>query len=272
VLALTMAAGGHVMVCGTHPVQLVVSRTWDGNAGVRYPLIFAYELEGDQHNPPPETTTPLVGDLSFAYRDLCLETLDYGLMLQGRLRKRNAGLGKLAYCSVDFVRPHASASNRDDTLREAAPLDPNFPRLTLRPEVSGPGKFFAPEAQGLDVEVYNPAYFRRNSGQAGSCTYVPSVTRPCFQPIYGLVCNDLLEPTSNQPVAFWTSVYADRVADVPGAVAARSVVFGFPPVLMKPEESKPAMDLILFNEWKLPRSGNAMAERASAERPGASRE
>jgi len=258
VLALAMAAGGHVMVAGKHPVQLVINR---GLArGDKFPVIFVHELEGDQHLPAPVVGEPLVGDLSFAYRDLCLETMDYALMLAQRIRRRNASSERVSYCPIEFIRPVGSNSGRDDTLREAFPLDPNFPTLTLRPEVSGPDDFYAPAARGLDVEVYNPQYFRRNSGRAGACDHVPTTTRPCFQPIYGVGSNDTMEPTYHQPIAFWTSVYADRVAvDVPGAVAARSVVFGFPPVLMTPSEFKPVMDLILFDEWKLPRGANAAA-------------
>jgi hypothetical protein len=179
----------------------------------------------------------------------------------------------VTYCFLDYTRPVGSNSERDDTLREAFPLDPNFPTLTIRPEVSGVDDFYAAAARGLDVEVYNPQYFRRNSGRAGACDYVPPEPRPCFQPIYGVGSNDPMEPTYHQPVAFWTSVYADRVAvDAPGAVAARSVVFGFPPVLMTPTEFKPVMNLILFDEWQLPRSANAAAVSTAADRHGAPRE
>jgi hypothetical protein len=50
VLALTMAAGGHIMVCGNFPVQDVVSRTYTKN--VRFPIIWLYELEGKQSGVP----------------------------------------------------------------------------------------------------------------------------------------------------------------------------------------------------------------------------
>jgi hypothetical protein len=62
------------------------------------------------------------------------------------------------------------------------------------------------------------------------------------------------------------------VADVPGAVGARSVVFGFPPVFIAEAEFRPVMDRILFDEWKLPRGTNAAAQRAAAERLGAAPE
>jgi hypothetical protein len=169
--------------------------------------------------------------------------------------------GKNQYCRIDGVRPHDgfSTSLRDDTMREAHSLDPNFPSLALRPEAAAPGKWYDPAVRGLDVEVYNPAYFRKGSGVTGSCDYVPVAPRSCFQPIYGLGCFDTLEPTYNQPIAFWTSAYANHVADVPGSVGARSVVFGFPPVFMPPDDFRPGMDYILFNEWKLPRGANLKA-------------
>lgn len=261
ILALAMAAGGHVMVAGTHPINLVITRPW---RGVRFPLIFAYELEGDQHTPPPLTSDPLIGDLSFAYRDLCLDTIDYGVQNTSRIRKRNAGNGKIAYCPLDFIRPSGANSDRDDSMREAVPFDPNFESLTIRPEVSGPTNFYAPASRGLDAEVYNPAYFRRNSGKPGACDYVPPSTRPCFQPIYLLGSNDTAEPTYHQPVAFWSAAYENRVADVPGAIGARSLVFGFAPVLMNPSQVQEAMNYILYDEWQLPRGSSAAILRATA--------
>jgi len=42
------------------------------------------------------------------------------------------------------------------------------------------------------------------------------------------------------------------VPDV-GGPAGRSAIWGFHPVYFKPEEVKSAIDIILFEEWKLPR-------------------
>ena len=256
VLALAMAAGSHIMVAGYHPIQHVINRGWDGPAGLRFPVIWLYELEGKQDGAP--VLSPTVGELSFAYRELCLETMDYAY--QKTTLVRPATGARRLYCPSSVVRNHggASSTEREDTMREALPLDPNFPALALRPEAAGPGQFYDPALRGLDVEVYNPFYYQRNSGQAGSCQYVPA-PRSCFQPIYGLGCIDTLEPVYNQPIAFWTSAFADRVADIPGAVGARSVVFGFPPVFIAENEFRPVMDYILFEEWKLPRSANLTA-------------
>jgi hypothetical protein len=248
VLALAMAAGSHIMICGNQPVQDVASRIY--SKGVKYPLIFLYELEppGAQTGTGPNINNP-VGDLSFAYRELCLETMDFAVLPPGTPRSTKQ------YCRVDLIRGRNGNSDRDDSMREARSADPNFPTVALRPEAAGPGKWYDPAVRGLNVEVYNPAYFR----QGGLCQFVPRNPRSCFEPIYTLGSFDTTEPTYNQPIAFWTSAYADRVADVPGAVAARSVVFGFPPVFIAPDEMRTGMNYILYSEWKLPRRANIQA-------------
>jgi hypothetical protein len=244
VLALAMSAGSHVMVCGNFPVQNVCSRVYTKSVrgSIRYPIIWLYELDGKQDGAP--VIDPTVGELSFAYRELCLETLDFAVATSQRVRNKDC------YCRVDGIRMHGGPATtlRDDTMREARSLDPNFPTLPLRPEAAAPGQWYDPAVRGLDVEVYNPAYF------SNYCSFVPRSPRPCFQPIYGLGCFDTLEPTYDQPIAFWTSAYADHVGSAPGTVGARSIVFGFPPVFLPPDEFKPSMDYILYDEWKLPRS------------------
>lgn len=239
-IALAMAAGSHVLITGAQPVQNVVNRQFASN--IRYPLIFKFELEGEQTADPDPSDT--VGEESFAYRELCLETLDFALTTNQRRRS-----GDL-YCTVTTVRRPNSTSLRDDTMREAIPLDPTFPALTLRVEAAGPGAFFQESMRGLEVEVYNPQYF------ADRCPFVPRNNRTCFQPIYALGCRDTSEPTYGQPAAFWTSAYADRVGDAPGAIAARSAVFGFAPVFFDPAKVKPAIERIMFDEWQLPRKSS----------------
>jgi hypothetical protein len=244
-IALAMQAGSHVLIAGQQPVQNVLPRRAD--LTVRWPMIPLYETEDPQTGSPDVSDPP--GDHGFAYQDLCLEAIDYGYLPTARARLPGSGSNR-RYCPVSpGYRQPGSASTRDDTMREAQPLDPDFPALSLRPEVAGTGRAYAPESQGIDAEVYNPSYFQ--VGQA--CQFVPA-PRPCFEPIYGLVCRDTGERTYLQPVAFWTSVYADVVAqDIPGAVAARSAVFGFPPVYFNPGQMKPAIEHIMFDEWQLPR-------------------
>jgi len=247
-IGLAMQAGVHLLIAGKHPIQNITPRA--GTFQVRYPMIPLYELEpgntqlgsprqGDLTNPP--------GDQSFSYRELCIDVIDYGFLTSQRARLTGTG-ANMRYCGLSGWRAPNAQSRRDDSMRTGIPIDTNFPALSLRPEAAGPGRAFAPGTQGIDVEVYNPDYFR--NGQA--CQYVSS-PRSCFEPIYGLGCLDTAERTYQQPVAFWTGAYADVVADFPGAVAARSVVFGFPPVYFNPGEVKPAIEYILFDEWQLPR-------------------
>lgn len=236
-LRLFMAAGGHVMFAGLHPVSMAINRNL---ANLRYfPFFMRYDLEGRQDE-PPNVEHPL-GDQGFGYFDLCLDVLDYAFSNAARHRSVNQ------VCPTVAIRPNPS--KKDDTLREAIPIDPNFERITLRPECSGPGKFYEESKQGLDVEVYNPTYFFDKN----VCLYSPSGPRPCFEPIYGLHCLDLNEKVYGDPVAFWTSTYANVVPDTPGGIAARSVVFGFSPVMFNPSEIKPGIEHVLFDEWQLPR-------------------
>lgn len=235
-LALFMAAGGHVFINGTHPMSNAINRNLAG--GIRYPMIFLYEVEGQQTR-TPDPDRP-IGDQNFAYHEMCLDVLDYCVLGSGT-RRNDA-----TYCDVLTQRRLDGNYLRDDTMREAIPLDSNFPRLTLRPECSATGKAYQPSEKGLNAEVYNPQYF------FDECDYTPSKSRDCFQPIYGLECFDTSEPIYGQPVAFWSSEFADVVPEQ-GGVGARSVVFGFAPVYFKPTEVRPAIEYILFEEWQLPR-------------------
>ena len=244
-IGLSMQAGVHVLIAGQQPIQNILPRRAD--LVVRWPLIPLYETEDPQTGSPDVENPP--GSTSFAVQDLCVDAIDFGYLPTSRARVPGSGSNR-RYCPVSpGYRQPGTASTRDDTMREAQPLDVSFPPLRLRPEVAGPGKAYAPETQGIDAEVYNPTYFR--VGEA--CQFVPE-PRPCFEPIYGLVCRDTSERTYLQPVAFWAGAYRDVVAqDIPGAVGARSAVFGFPPVYFNPGEVKTAIEHILFDEWQLPR-------------------
>jgi len=247
VLALYMAAGGHVMISGQHPVAMAIDKKYTP-PGVRFPIMYKYDLDLRQYTQTYPPGSNMVenppGDESFAYLDLCLETVDYA-ETSARLRRT-----LWHYCSVEDERPipnDAAEYQRTRTMRAATPLDFNFPLLVLRPETAAPGKAHDPAVKGLNVEVYDPQYF---------FNVCPSVqrSRDCFQPIYGLDCFETAEPTYGEPVAFWTRTYEDVITlGVPGAVAAPSVVFGFPPVMFEPAPTKTAMEHIFFNVWRLPR-------------------
>jgi hypothetical protein len=240
-LALYMAAGGHVLIAGQYPVTMSINADFT-TADLHFPVVFLYDLDQRKHRQDqlPEVAD-LSGDESFPYRELCLETMEYAFV--DATRWRDARM----ICRND-TRRTLDNSMRDHTMRAALPLDPAFSRLELRPEAAAPGKFYEPDQRGLDAEVYNPQYF------ADLCVYVPRHPRSCFDPIFGLDCLDTGEPVYGEPVAFWTSEFADKVADAPGAVGARSAVFGFPPVMCKPDQSKAAIEYVLFEEWMLPRA------------------
>jgi hypothetical protein len=248
-VSLFLAAGGHLMVSGQHPVSMSIDKNYTPD-GMRYPLIWKYEIDLVRHSqedgPSPEMVEDPPGDQTAPYLDFCLETMDIALS-EFRLRR-----GAAYVCPVDgrdqrWIPPgDYDEYRRTRSLRAAAPLDLNFPRLELRPEVSASGKAYAPENQGLNVEVYNAQYFFDN------CLYAQG-SRDCFEPIYGLECFYTEEPTFMQPVAFWTSTHADVVAEAPGAIPARSVVFGFQPVMFDTTAAREAIERVLFDEWRLPR-------------------
>ncbi len=257
-IGLAMQAGVHVLITGNHPVQNALSRTV--SPAVRWPAIPLHEFErgSTQTGSGPQDLEDPPGDHAFAYQDLCLDVIDFGFLTPQRARTRGTGpVQNQRYCPISGWRTPNAQSKRDDGMRAAVPDDVNFPRLELRQEAAGTGRLFAPTSQAIDVEMYNPAYFRQ--GQA--CAYIEP-PRPCFEAIYLLECLDTAERTYMEPIAFWTSVYADVISeDIPGAVGARSAVFGFPPVYFKPGQVKPAIEYILFTEWQLPRRPvNAMAE------------
>ncbi len=122
-----------------------------------------------------------------------------------------------------------------------------FPSLSLRREVSDPGRWYHESRLGLTTDIYNPPYF------AALCNRLSEQNPPrgCFQPIYGLGCLNTSSVIYGAPVAFWSSTNASRVP--PAGVAARSVVWGFEPVYFDPNDVKQAIEIILFDEWKLPR-------------------
>ncbi len=161
------------------------------------------------------------------------------------------GLGSNSrYCGISGLRDANAQSRRDDTMRAGTPSTRISPRSRSGPKPPAPGASISRPGRALDVEVYNPAYFR----QGAACAFV-APARSCFEPIYGVDCLDTAELTY-QPAgrvldeSHSTDVIAE---DIPGAVAARSAVFGFPPVYFNPSEIKPAIEYILFDEWQLPR-------------------
>jgi hypothetical protein len=158
------------------------------------------------------------------------------------------------------VTTQRTQSPRDDGLRTAIPRTDGkyeYTALNLRPEVSAAGKYYSPDRSGLNCDIYNPPYFAnvpKGFNRTGPCNDVAEIfpQRDCIEPIYSNGCLNTGSAIYDAPVAFWTLVFDDRVPDV-GGIPARSAVFGFHPVYFNPIEFKQTMDIILFDEWKLPR-------------------
>lgn len=243
IVALYMAAGGKVLLVGNHIMSMVVNRTTFTPA---FPIIFRYELAGNQSGRYPEQDVGKkgVGENSFAYSECCVNVLDFATIQAPTLiRSAAAGHG----CPVHQLRDHVI---RTDGLRTALPLD-TFPQLDLRPEAAGdPTKFYHESKAGLTADIFNPEYFRLETVCRGVSELFPR--RPCFQPIYGNGCLNVDSRIYGETTAFWTSVFGQRVPDS-GGVAARSAVWGFQPVFFNPAQVKSALSIILFDEWNLQR-------------------
>jgi hypothetical protein len=249
-VAVYMAAGGHVLLAGNQIMTMVINPHVMRRIPV-FPIIFRYELGGDQDGTYTSGGNHVgvygVGEDSFAYKECCLNVLDQSY-LQNRNQIRRVGVDQR--CGVDRIR------NNDlikDGMRAALPIDMTtgggFPRLELRPEVAGIGRFH--EIAGLVVDIYNPSYF----SEMTPCGRIAETDPPrtCFEPIYGNGCPDAASVIYSAPVAFWTGRFADRVPDYGDGVAARSAVWGFHPVYFQPNQVKAALDIILHDEWQLTR-------------------
>jgi len=245
-VSLFLAAGGHMLISGQHPVSMAVDKVYVPS-GIRYPVIWKYEIDMRTWDQTRAPTTEMIehppGDESFSYLDMCVETMDFA---ETSYRRRRGTGYNCNVVSARFIPADLIEYQRSRTMRAAESLNPNFPRLELRPETAGVGKAHSPDKKGLNPEVYNPQYF---------FDLCPFAIRPrdCFEPIYGLDCFFTDEPTFMQPIAFWTSTFANRIAEAPGAIPARSIVFGFPPVMCDTAAVRTSIEYVMFDEWQLPR-------------------
>jgi hypothetical protein len=240
-----LEAGGKLLLCGEQPMTVVIDkRRFSGRRSVpAYPLIFRYELGGNQFVHGADNGP---GEDSFAYNDYCLNVVDlaYGINFS---RQR-------IVCPVGTVRDF---DPRTEGIRKALPIDQLegqgyvFPELELRPEVAAPGRFYHQSSLGLRADIYNPPYFSTCEG----AQLIPR--RACFEPMYGLGCLDMNAAVYGAPIGYWTS----RWAHVPNSagVAARSVVWGFAPVFFNPDQVREALEIIMFEEWRLQRNASQAA-------------
>ena len=236
-IALFLASGGHVFICGEQPMTTGINPV---EISPRYPFIIQYEIGGDQDGNYANQVDNPVGDNSFLFHDMCLDVLEIAYTGWNDLRRPGATENGCGVTHVRRVRPV------EDGLRHAIPIDidMDFPALSLRPEVSTVGKFYSEASRGLNDELYNPPYF--------TCGRLDLGPRDCFEPIYGHGCLDLLSPLYDAPIATWTSVFESVVPDIPGGLGKRSVVWGFEPFFMDTTAVKQAIEKIIFDEWELP--------------------
>jgi hypothetical protein len=265
IAALFMSAGGHVLLCGEEVLTMAINRASFGAAPLVYPLIFRYELSGDQDGAYGDSDIGVrgIGDGSFAYNECCVNVLDIAFTQSPNAVRRppNQQFPPGTGCPVLFIRDHGQTlgAGRRDGLRAAVPLDltsgGGFPQLNLRPEVQGNPDdpddadefFYHRENTGLRCDIYNPLYFQEQTDCDGLTEYDD---RTCFQPIFAMACDNDQSAIFGATVGFWTTQFEDRIPDV-GGVPARSAVWGFHPVFFNPDEVWEALKIVLFSEWGL---------------------
>lgn len=255
-VALFMAAGGHVLLCGNQIMTMVINTSLMSTGSHMYPFIFRYEIMGDQDGAyqNQEVGKKGVGENTFAYNECCLNVLDQSYLQSGAQVRR---IAQGQRCGVSGLRTQNRSA---DGLRTAISLG-NFPTLELRPEASDPGRLFNPTTgTGMEVDIYNPSYFALQTPCRGVAETIPP--RSCFKPIYGNGCRNTSSVIYQAPVAFWTSKFAQRVPDA-GGVAARSAIWGFHPVYFKPAQVREAMQIILHDEWQLKRAAKEKSRAGS---------
>lgn len=244
-LSMFMRAGGRILICGDSPLTGVIDKSVfpGGNrtGGPRYPLIFRYELAGDQSvsYSGQDVGVRGIGEKSFAYDECCVNYIDIAWGASSGAARDEAA------CPVRGLRFYDA---RLDGIRAAVPFASSypFPRLELRPEVAGPSRYYHESSLGLQTDVYNPRYFGRLCQVAERWP-----KRACWQWMYDLECFDINSAIYGDPIGIWTSAYAG-VAN-PVGVKARSVIWGFSPVYFKPDQVREALNIILLDEWKLER-------------------
>jgi hypothetical protein len=240
-LAMYMAVGGWVMLCGETIMTNAIEPDVFPSGLPALPMIFRYELGGDQDGDYEDSEMGVrgMGEASFGYRDACLDVLDAAFIPSSYVTRRYPG----EVCPVNEIR---DVDPQSQGLRFTIPSpDANgLPALSLRPEAADPGRWYAEDRSGLNSDIYNPEYFRDLCSDITDFGWPP---RECFEPIYGHGCVDENSVIYNAPVAYWTSVYADR------GYRARSAIWGFHPVFFNPDEVKRAVERVVFYEWGLQR-------------------
>jgi hypothetical protein len=225
-LAYYAAAGGHLWTEGKSDSRggfgAVLSIT-----NQSFPRNLRCEIAG--------TSTGCAGDTSgvncIAYKAFCVTVLDKAKpapRIDPRMPDRRIDYDAMSYGFKD--------KNEALTVEHTA-----LPtRLNLWSQVTKPGMFFDPQVQGFTyVELYDPTYWMRIIGVSH---------QPCFAPMYRMRARSTYSVVNGDVVAFWTTKYANVVADAEGAVDAPSVHFGLPLWFFNRAQVDSIADVI-FTEW-----------------------
>ncbi len=158
-IALYMAAGGHVLLCGEQVMTASIDRPTFAPGTPVYPMIFRYELGGDQDGVYEDSDVRIrgVGEESFAYMDCCLNVLDIAYISNRLSIRRDTSHG----CPINTIRP-APQSGLNDGLRAALPVmgTSGFPEIDAPARSRGSGEMVRSGPAGSQLRYLQPAVFR----------------------------------------------------------------------------------------------------------------
>ncbi|MCK4236323.1 MAG: hypothetical protein KAX38_04335, partial [Candidatus Krumholzibacteria bacterium] len=222
-----LKAGGHLWTLGKSDRAGGLATVVPANARV-FPMNLKCEIFGNTSG-----CTDTSGVNCMAYRDYCVTVLDKVsacFRVDGNLPKRDIDQDAMNYGYKDDLDPVTAAH-------------PDLPdELHLWDKVTEPGNFFDPMARGfLYVEAYDPEYWM-------SRNLVSS--QPCLHPMYRMKTRNTKSCLTDAVVAFWTTKYANVLAEAPGTVAAPSVHFGLPLWFFDRDQANAIADVI-FTEWQI---------------------
>ncbi|MBN2071150.1 MAG: hypothetical protein JW814_06785 [Candidatus Krumholzibacteriota bacterium] len=221
-----MAAGGHIWSVG------MCQRTGGLGAALRlFQQIFPNYLKCNAGSSAYGCADTL-GVECMPYRDFCVSTLDKieAIFKTDIPFNRDISLDAARYMLLD---------EQDNYTLDI----PGFPRrLDLWDKVTQPGMFFYPQTRGFHyIEIYDADYWMR---------YVGATSQSCFHPLYRMQAIVSRSVLHNQPVAFWTTKYADRLAPNEEAIRAPSVHFGLPLWFFNRAQVDSVADAI-FTLWEI---------------------
>ncbi len=233
-LALYMAAGGHLLLCGTQPMTMSVNRSNSYfRVGARYPLILLYESGGDQDGSYREGP---IGATAFPYKEFCIDALDVAY---------TSSAYRVEFCPVDKRFPRLDGADEivgvDTQSYNGYTLPASVPMHSM---VTQPGFFF--EKDGYYTEIYNPGYL--SFCDTAVVTY-PRRPRHCMEPMFRQTTKSPGSVVDNGVVGLWSSVFADVIPL--NGIPARSALWGFEPYFFDHGKMKQALNVVLFGEWQL---------------------